>query len=162
LCNDDLIQQYPSNEDGQDTAAYPTNEDSNEGNAQKTAFETKQGRPKTSVVWTAFEKVFAKDGTVTKVKCKSCPTVFLPSKSSSTTHLRRHMNNCCTNNIASKNKQKVDQIEVRELLSIMSIIFFFFFFIIVEHELINKFIKLAHCIGKKFLQLLLFNISLIF
>ncbi|XP_062174843.1 uncharacterized protein LOC133880008 isoform X5 [Alnus glutinosa] len=109
--NNDLIQQYPSNEDGQDTVASPTNEDSNEGNEQKTAFETKQGRPKTSVVWTAFEEVFAKDGTVTKVKCKSCPAVFRPSKSSSTTHLRRHMNNCCTNNIASKNKQKVDQIE---------------------------------------------------
>jgi hypothetical protein len=156
LCNDDLIQQYPSNEDGQDTAASP-NEDSNEGNAQKTAFETKQGRPKTSVVWIAFEKVFDKGGTVTEVKCKSCPAVFLPSKSSSTTHLLRHMNNCCTNNIASKNKRKVDQIKVRELLSIMSI-----FFRIVEHELINKFIKLAHCIGKKFLRLLLFNISLIF
>jgi hypothetical protein len=72
-------------------------------------------------VWTAFEEVFDKDGTVTEVKCISCPAVFLPSKSSSTTHLLRHMNKFCTNNIASKNEQNVDQIEVRELLSIMSI-----------------------------------------
>jgi hypothetical protein len=107
-------------------------------------------------VWTAFEEVFDKDGIVTKVKCKSCPAVFSPSKSSSTTHLLRHMSQYCTSNIALKNKRNVDQIEVRELLSIMSI-----FFRIVEHELINKFIKLAHRIGKKFLRLL-FNISLIF
>jgi hypothetical protein len=118
-------------------------------------------------VWKFFAEEYDKDGTATHVKCKSCGTVLHRSKASSTTQMRTHLRTClrrskasstarmqthlqtCGNgkNIPSKNKQKVDQIKVREILSIMSI----FFLRIVEHELFNKFIKLAHCIGKKFL-----------
>jgi hypothetical protein len=97
------------NEAGQDTAASHTNEDPNGGEAQKNANKRNQ-RKRTSNVWEHFDECFENGERM--VICKGCRRKFPRSKSCSTTGMKNHWNSCGKGK-ASKNKQKVDEIEVR-------------------------------------------------